>query len=165
MNSSDCLAKAAGLAGASGEMTPLPTNTAFVFIKPHAVTEPTIALVKQTLEEKGMKITSEGVLDGPTIGDKKLIDNHYYAIANKASLTLPKDLNPPEAKQAEFAEKFGISWPDALAQDKVFNALDACTKMGLSGDEMDTQWAKTKKAGQLVKFGGGFYAGLVDPAA
>merc|ERR1711924_26636 len=83
------------------------------------------------------------------------------AIANKASLTLPKDLNPPEAKQAEFAEKFGISWPDALAQDKVFNALDGCTKLGLSGDEMDTQWAKTKKAGQLVKFGGGFYAGLV----
>merc|ERR1712224_1088335 len=68
MNSSDCLAKAAGLAGATGEMTPLPTNTAFVFIKPHAVTEPTIALVKTTLEEKGFKIVKEGELDGPTIG-------------------------------------------------------------------------------------------------
>merc|ERR1712144_172314 len=119
MNSSDCLAKAAGLADAKGEMTPLPTNTAFVFIKPHAVTAPTIELVKKTLEEKGFTIKKEGELDGPTIGDKKLIDNHYYAIANKASLTLPKDLNPPEAK----------------------------------------------KAGQLVKFGGGFYAGLVDPKA
>merc|ERR1712100_910880 len=140
MNSSDCLAKAAGIAGATGEMTWVPTNTAFVFVKPHAVTEPTIALVKKTFEEKGFKIVKEGELDGPTIGEKKLIDNHYYAIANKASLTLPKDLNPPEAKQAEFAEKFG-----------------------LSGDEMDTQWAMTKKAGQLVKFGGGFYAGLVDP--
>ena len=30
---------------------------------------------------------------------RRLIDNHYYAIANKASLTLPKDLNPPEEKQ------------------------------------------------------------------
>merc|ERR1719247_3985901 len=68
MNSSDCLAKAAGLAGATGEMAPLPTNTAFVFIKPHAVTEPTIALVKSALEEKGFAIMKEGELDGPTIG-------------------------------------------------------------------------------------------------
>jgi len=164
MNSSDCLAKAAGLAGATGEMAPLPANCAFVFIKPHAVTAPTIELVKTTLEAKGFTIKKEGELDGPTIGSKKLIDNHYYAIANKASLTLPKDLNPPEKGQAEFNEKFGITWPDALAQDKVFNALDACTKMGLSGDQMDTAWGKAKKAGSLVKFGGGFYAGFVNPA-
>ena len=128
------------------------------------VTAPTIELVKKTLEDKGFTIKKEGELDGPTIGDKKLIDNHYYAIANKASLTLPKDLNPPEEKQAEFNTKFGISWPDALAQDKVFNALDACTKMGLTGDQMDTAWGKAKKAGSLVKFGGGFYAGFVNPA-
>jgi nucleoside diphosphate kinase len=164
MNSSDCLAKACGLAGASGKMTPMPTNTAFVFIKPHAVTAPTIELVKKVFADKGFEIKKEGELDGPTIGDKKLIDNHYYAIANKASLTLPKDLNPPEKGQAEFLEKFGISWPDALAQDKVFNALDACTKMGLTGDQMDTAWGKAKKAGSLVKFGGGFYAGHVNPA-
>ena len=29
---------------------------------------------------------------------------------------------------------------------------------------MDTAWGKAKKAGSLVKFGGGFYAGLVNPA-
>merc|ERR1711912_214039 len=95
-------------------------------IKPHAVTAPTIELVKKTFEAKG--------------------------------------LNPPEDKQAEFNTKFGLSWPDALAQDKVFNALDACTKMGLSGDQMDVAWGKAKKAGNLVKFGGGFYAGHVNPA-
>ena len=53
----------------------------------------------------------------------------------------------------------------STAASKVFNALDGCKKMGLTGDEMDKTWAKTKKAGQLVKFGGGFYAGLVDPKA
>jgi nucleoside diphosphate kinase len=164
-NSSDCLAKCMSVAGIwSGGMTPLPMNTAFVFIKPHAVTPKTIEMVHKVLTEKGFTIKTAGELDGLTIGDKKLIDNHYYAIANKASLTLPKDLNPPEAKQAEFNEKFGISWPDALAQDKVFNALDACTKMGLTGDQMDTAWGKAKKAGSLVKFGGGFYAGFVNPA-
>merc|ERR1719498_1028806 len=74
MNSSDCLAKAAGLAGATGEMTPLPTNTAFVFIKPHAVTDATVAMVTKCLADGGFKILKDGELDGPTIGDKKLID-------------------------------------------------------------------------------------------
>merc|ERR1711924_202349 len=125
------------------------TKAMFVFIKPHAVTAPTIELVKKTFEDKGFTIKKEGELDGPTIGDKKLIDNHYYAIANKASLTLPKDLNPPEEKQAEFNTKFGISWPAALAQDKVFNALDACTKMGLTGDQMDTRGARPRRPAAL----------------
>jgi len=164
MNAADCLKKACALAGSDASVE-MGTNAAFVFIKPHAVTPAAVEAVKAAFAEKGITITGEGVLDGPTIDEKKLIDNHYYAIANKASLTLPKDLNPPEAKQAEFAEKFGLSWADALAQDKVFNALDGCKKMGLTGDEMDKTWAKTKKAGQLVKFGGGFYAGLVDPKA
>ena len=39
--------------------------------------------VKAAFAEKGITITGEGVLDGPTIDEKKLIDNHYYAIANK----------------------------------------------------------------------------------
>jgi len=169
MNATDCLKKCMKLGKEiEGDVEydiALPNNAAFVFIKPHAVTPAAVEAVKAAFAEKGITITGEGVLDGPTIDEKKLIDNHYYAIANKASLTLPKDLNPPEAKQAEFAEKFGLSWADALAQDKVFNALDGCKKMGLTGDEMDKTWAKTKKAGQLVKFGGGFYAGLVDPKA
>jgi hypothetical protein len=29
-------------------------------------------------------------------------------------------------------------------------------------DELDAKWAKAKKAGDLIKFGGGFYCGLVD---
>ena len=58
---------------------------------------------------------------------------------------------------------FGLSWADALAQNKVFNAVDACTHLGVDGEKMDVLWAKTKKANQLVKFGGGFYAGKVVP--
>ena len=54
------------------------------------------ALVKEGLQSKGVTIISEGKLDAKTISDKKLIDNHYYAIANKASLTKPADLNPPD---------------------------------------------------------------------
>ena len=142
-----------------------PYNSAFVFLKPHAATEPAKALVKAGLEEKGYKILAEGELTGSVIDSKQLIDNHYYAIAAKAALTKPKDLNPPEPKQAEFAEKFGLSWSDALGQGKVFNAVDACEQLNLDGVQLDGVWAKAKAAKQLVKFGGGFYCGLVDPEA
>ena len=51
------------------------------------------------------QVYKEGSLTGPVIEKDKLIDNHYYAIANKASLSKPAELNPPAAKQKEFAEK------------------------------------------------------------
>jgi len=34
---------------------------------------------------------------------------------------------------------------------------------GIDGEQMDGAWAAAKKANRLVKFGGGFYCGLVDP--
>jgi len=164
MQSTDCLKKAAGLAGASGDVAAVGKNTAFVFIKPHAVTDKTKALVAAKFAEVGITILKEGELDGKTIGDNKLIDNHYYAIAVKASLTLPKDLNVPDKGKAEFEAKFGMTWEKCLEDGLAFNALDGCTKLGLSGDEMDGRWAVTKKAGNLVKFGGGFYCGKVTKA-
>ena len=42
------------------------------------------ALVEESFKSKGISIVKEGTLDGTTIGEEKLIDNHYYAIANKA---------------------------------------------------------------------------------
>jgi len=119
--------------------------------------------VESGLAAQGIAILRQGDLDGPTIGAKKLIDNHYYAIAVKASLSKPAELNPPEPKQADFAEKFGLSWQSALEQGKVFNAVDACEQLQMDGDALDTIWAKAKAGKQLVKFGGGFYCGLVDP--
>merc|ERR1712025_1356195 len=135
------------------------SNSAFVFIKPHAVTEKTKALAKAGLQAKGIKILAEGSLSGKTIDEKKLIDQHYYAIASKATILKPHQLNVPADK---FQEQFGISWQAALDSGKVFNAMDGCKHLGIDADQMDTEWAKTKKAKKLVKFGGGFYCGLVE---
>ena len=66
----------------------------------------------------GVNVTKEGSLDAATIEKDKLIDNHYYAIANKASLSKPHELNPPAAKQEEFAKKFGVTWKQALADGR-----------------------------------------------
>jgi len=163
LDSADCLAKALKIGGSKSKVPNYPKNECFIFIKPHAVTEKVKELIVKTFEEKGIRIQKEGKLDGRTIDNEKLIDNHYYAIAGKAVLTKPAELNPPEPKQREFEALFGMSWKDALKRGKVYNAVDACKRLGLNGTEMDESWAVAKKKKQLVKFGGGFYAALVAP--
>ena len=130
-------------------------NSAFVFIKPHANTAKTQNLVKRSFSSKGIKIVEEGELSAQQIDDGKLIDQHYYAIASKATLLQPQQLPVPAKK---FQEAFGLPWEQALADGLVYNALDACKYWGITADELDNAWAKAKK----VKFGGGFYCGLVE---
>jgi len=132
-------------------------NSAFVFIKPHANTAPTQKLVKSMLTSKGVQIKSEGELTAAEINKGMLIDQHYYAIASKATLLKPKDLPVPAGKFQEF---FGISWKEALDSGSVYNAIDACEYLGVDADGLDGLWANAKK----VKFGGGFYCGLIEVA-
>merc|ERR1712084_116145 len=49
-----------------------------------------------------------------------------------------------------------------MGQRIVFNALDACKELSCGADELSDAWGKAKKAGKLVKFGGGLYCGLVE---
>lgn len=135
------------------------TNSAFVFVKPHAVTDKFVDVVREELTKRNIKILAENDLAGEVIDEKKLIDQHYYAIASKATILKPDQLNVPADK---FKEKFGLEWTEALASGKVFNAMDGCKELGLTADELDKEWAKTKKADRLVKFGGGFYCGRVE---
>lgn len=130
-------------------------NSAFVFIKPHANTAKAQNMVKREFHTKGVRVLEEGELTAQQIDDGKLIDQHYYAIASKATLLKPNQLPVPAAK---FKDAFGITWEDALKQDLVYNALDACKFWGITADDLDAAWAKAKK----VKFGGGFYCGLVE---
>ena len=134
-------------------------NSAFVFVKPAANTEATQALVKHVFSDNKISIKSEGSIGGGTIDAKKLIDQHYYAIASKATLTKPKDLPVPADK---FLAKFGVEWQQALDDDLVFNAADACTKFETDADGLNDKWQAAKDAGTMVKFGGGFYCAKVE---
>jgi len=137
---------------------PGPTkNMAFVFVKPHAVTPACNKTVKEGLIAKGLKITGEGDLTSDVIDKKKLIDQHYYSIASKATILKPSQLNVPNDK---FEKQFGISWE--AAKPSAYNALDACDKLGVGPDELSKLWADCKKNNKLVKLGGGFYCGLVE---
>jgi len=112
-------------------------NSAFVFIKPHANNPKVQDLVRETLLAKSLKIKSEGDISGTTIDDKKLIDQHYYAIASKATLLDPKDMAVPADKFEAF---YGEKWEDVLANGKVANALQACERLGVDANGLEKAW-------------------------
>lgn len=130
-------------------------NSAFVFVKPHANTEATQQMVREKLIAAGITILSESEVDGATIDEKKLIDQHYYAIASKATILPAKDIPVPADK---FQESFGESWETVLSEDRAANAMDACKIFGCTPAELNDAWQKI----EAVKFGGGFYCGLVS---
>jgi nucleoside diphosphate kinase len=134
-------------------------NTAFVFLKPAAVTDKMKELVTKTFAEKGLKVLKEGEIKADVIDKKQLVDKHYYAIASKATLLTPDKLNIPKDK---FKEQFGLEWDDVLKDGKALNAKDACEKMSIDADELDKMWGGAKKAKNLVKFGGGFYCAKLE---
>lgn len=112
-------------------------NCALVFIKPQANTEKVQHLVKQTFIDKGFTITADGEVTADEIDKKRLIDNHYYAIASKATLVEPKDLPVPKEKFQEF---FGVSFEDALSEGSVYNALQASEYLGMDPVELGKVW-------------------------
>ena len=131
-------------------------NSAFVFIKPHANTKQAQALVSATLKAKGIAIKSEGELTAKAIDEGMLIDQHYYAIASKATLLKPTAMPVPKDK---FKAEFGVAFDDAVKEGIVFNAIDACKYLGVDALGLDAKWGPSKKA----KFGGGFYCAEIAP--
>jgi hypothetical protein len=161
-------AKFTELAGESGTMTQEEVhayfnaslkNSAFVFIKPHANFEATQTYVKGALEAAGCTVLSEGAISGEEIDSKKLIDQHYYAIASKATILKPAALAVPADKFEEF---FKESWETVLAEDRAVNAMDACERFGVDSSGLEKAWRGAEaEGGKVVKFGGGFYCGNV----
>ena len=141
---------------ASTSSAPKLLNSAFVFVKPHANTKPTQDFVRDKLMSSGIEILSETDISGETIDEKKLIDQHYYAIASKATIVPAEKIPVPAEK---FEAEFGESWETVLNENRAANALDACKRFGCTANELDAAWGKAKK---IVKFGGGFYCGLMS---
>lgn len=135
-------------------------NSAFVFIKPHALTDKVKELVKETFEKKGVSVKNEGELGAEDIDKKMLVDKHYYSIASKATILTPDKLNVPKDK---FKDKFGVEWDEVLKDGKALNAKDACEKFEIDAAALDTMWGEAKKDDRLVKLGGGFYCAKLEP--
>lgn len=160
--SEDELASISDISAAGDSRAAEETHFAFVFIKPHAITEEMKSLVKQKMGEAGISLTAEGEIAAEAIDKKGLIDTHYGAIAAKAMKHKPERLIVQQRARELFESKFGLSWDSALRQKLVFNAKDACEKLGVDYTGMDARWSELKKGETLLKFGGGFYVGKVD---
>ena len=129
-------------------------NSAFVFVKPSANTPQTVELVRNTLKQHGCSINLERSINGATIDRHKLIDQHYYAIASKATILTPKEIPVPREK---FQQHFKEDWDVVLKEDRTCNAMEACKRFSCTPTELDEAWRQS----DVVKLGGGFYCGLV----
>jgi len=140
------------------------TNSAFVFIKPHACkgTPGSVeSLVEGKFKASGIRVTEKGEISAEEIDKNMFIDNHYGAIASKAVKLKPSELNVPDKGKKQFEAAFGESWDSAVAAGKVYNAKDGAEKLGIDSDGVNAEWAKLTRGKDLIKFGGGFYCGKV----
>jgi len=137
-------------------------NSAFLFIKPHAANDSVAALVRSALQAAGITVHEEGDISAEEIDEKLLIDTHYGAIASKAVILKPNQLNVPAKGKAGFEKMFGLTWDDAVAQGLVYNAKDGAEHLGVDGFGLENKWRGLTRGKDLIKFGGGFYCGKVD---
>jgi len=139
-------------------------NSAFVFIKPHAVTaDRTVeSLVRQKLASAGVHILRDAKISAEVIDEKRLIDKHYGAIASRAVLQKPSELVVQDSAKELFLKTFGLTWEAALSQKKVFNSADAASELKIATFEVGDKWGKLKNGAEMIKFGGGFYVGKID---
>jgi len=137
-------------------------HSAFVFIKPHAVTDSVKRIVMERFAKEGIGIKSEGRIASEKIDGDLLIDAHYGAIAARAMKQKPSELAVQQKAKDEFKKAFGMSWDDALSQGLVYNLVDGAAKLGCTMDQVGDKYDSLKKGETLIKFGGGFYCGKVD---
>ena len=137
-------------------------NTAFVFAKPHANTPAVLEVIKAKFGEKAINVLQEGVVTGEEIDSKGYIDQHYYAIAEKSTLTSGKDL-PVNAEK--FESVFGEDWKTVVSEGRALNALEFKKKFAIYQAEgaLDKAWDETNVDKKTrVKLGGGFYCGQIE---
>ena len=103
-------------------------NTAYVFAKPHANTPAVLEVIKAKFGEKSINVLKEGDVTGEEIDSKGYIDQHYYAIAEKSTLTSGKDL-PVNAEK--FEGVFGEDWKTVVSEGRALNALEFKKKFAI----------------------------------
>merc|ERR1719461_766914 len=160
MSAQECCDKALTLAGLNSGKVAAVSNQAFVFVKPHAANAKVAAVVEEELKKRGIEILTQGEITAEQIDEKKLIDEHYYAIASKATLLTPDELAVPADK---FETKFGVSWASVLADGLAYNAIDGGKKLGMDATQLELAWRDAKKKfDACIKFGGGFYCSKIQ---
>ncbi|CAE8723969.1 unnamed protein product [Polarella glacialis] len=162
LDAQPCVDKAKSIAPAPPAVAPDPPNSAFLFIKPHAVTQAVQDLVKEKLTASGLVIVSTGVVAAETIDTQGFIDTHYGAIASRALKQKPAELVVQDGAKQEFEKLWGLSWESALEQGLVYNSAEAAEKLGIDPLALGVRAQATKRGESQLKFEGGFYVAKID---
>eukprot|EP00388_Colpodella_angusta_P039746 GDKK01048253.1.p1 GENE.GDKK01048253.1~~GDKK01048253.1.p1 ORF type:complete len:962 (+),score=100.01 GDKK01048253.1:1-2886(+) len=136
-----------------------PMNTAFVFIKPHAVTQATKDLVEASFLQKGITIKTKGGFTHNEVA--RVIDQHYGIVSTYATLKPVHHI----VLSDEVKELFkGLTdgkedWEQAVAVGHVQNAADAMKELGdLTPAMLARRW---DDAPRKVKLAPGMYVGYL----
>ena len=107
----------------------LDTNSAFLFIKPTAVSSKVIKFVKKELKSAGLKVGREGTIDAHQISELEIIDNHYREISMLAMRTFPAEIQVTADAKAKFKAAFSEDWEVAIRAGRVLNVASALKTM------------------------------------
>jgi len=121
-----------------------------------------LEVIKAKFGEKSINVLKEGDVTGEEIDSKGYIDQHYYAIAEKSTLTSGKDL-PVNAEK--FEGVFGEDWKTVVSEGRALNALEFKKAFAIYQPEgaLDKAWDETNVDKKTrVKLGGGFYCGQIE---
>ena len=127
------------------------TNTALVFIKPHAATDAWEGYIKQHLSSSGIRIIDSGVKYAAEIDSNRLIDQHYGSLARLAVETQPAEMELSASAKKSFADTFGVEWDAALGS--VLRNDAALAKLGVDGAALEALW----RQGDTCKLAPGTY--------
>ena len=138
------------------------TNSAVVFIKPHAQVDGIAAFVEKELNAAGIVIAKRGQLSGSEISQSGTIDSHYAAIGQYAMKTAPASLPVPQSKKDEFQSKFNENFDEVAASGKMINTAQAMEKFGITGPEVGKEFEKGKTTSGMIKLAPGCYVAFLE---
>lgn len=134
------------------------TNSALIFIKPHAVNDAAVAFIETFLRERGVELLESGELLSEEIEKRGIIDRHYFAIAKAAVELEPSELSVSHGGRDSFRDTFGIEFDAAVKEGRLLNSSAGMARLkGVDGSELNRLWSQ----GKQVKLGPGLYAGSV----
>ncbi|KAH8611799.1 hypothetical protein ERJ75_000990100 [Trypanosoma vivax] len=135
-----------------------PRNRAVVFVKPHANTPETRAVVGERLMQvSGMQVVSEHHVCGSAIAARRIMEKHYGTIARYAVKVSPWSIRLSQHEEERFEVIFNIPWNEALQGNLVYNAQAAMHFLGeLTSSELYDMWSS---CGTVAKLGCGIYVG------
>jgi nucleoside diphosphate kinase len=131
-----------------------PLNQALAFVKPHAASnQAALDCITRSFAKAGIRVVYQKDMTGPQVRATGAIDRHYAVNARVGTCENPADLFVSPEARARFTELFKETWDAAIKQGRILSGLRAQRMLGITGEELNSLWARQK----AQKLAGGLY--------